>query len=335
MGEIHGLDDCGKTGRISRSAGCSATRFPSSAAIIGLWIGLAALFSGLPTLILQFAILQPMLDCRWPIRTSPWRSRPGVRKLGYLSACWAHGFPRLRALLQSSLDPGNHRGSERQAAVFGRLHSDGDPLLLPTIGIGLLVGLGVGICFMLHLIVPGIILLASAGRVAVPVLIQERLGVFGSMSRSACADQGQPLVAVRPFHHPDHRRDRHTMGDRHRRACVVERRWPRVVAPWCRPWCRWCCRSPPRSATSNCARSRKAPASPNWRRYSRREWQPDKGDTPWRQWRWTSAIDFASAGFSATALRSSVAIPSVCLGLGTDLLRRAELRLFDLVLEVR
>jgi uncharacterized membrane protein len=55
-------------------------------------------------------------------------------------------------------------------------------LLLPVIGIAVLVSLGAGLGFML-LIVPGIILWLR-WSVAVPVLVQERRGVFGSMKRS-------------------------------------------------------------------------------------------------------------------------------------------------------
>ncbi len=60
--------------------------------------------------------------------------------------------------------------------------------LLPTLAIGILVTIGLTIGFML-LIVPGVIL-ALGWSMSVPVLIQERLGVFGSMSRSWALTKG-------------------------------------------------------------------------------------------------------------------------------------------------
>ncbi|TIP97719.1 MAG: hypothetical protein E5X61_40330, partial [Mesorhizobium sp.] len=59
---------------------------------------------------------------------------------------------------------------------------------LPTLGIGLLAVLGAGLGLIL-LIVPGIILWLR-WSVAVPVLVQERLGVFGSMARSSDLTKG-------------------------------------------------------------------------------------------------------------------------------------------------
>ncbi len=55
-------------------------------------------------------------------------------------------------------------------------------------GIGLLVALASGLA-SIALLVPGIILWLG-WSVAVPVLIQERLGVFGSMSRSRVLTKG-------------------------------------------------------------------------------------------------------------------------------------------------
>ncbi|MER9768691.1 hypothetical protein NKJ09_21800 [Mesorhizobium sp. M0189] len=68
--------------------------------------------------------------------------------------------------------------------------------MLPTLGIGLLVGLGAGLA-SIALLVPGIILWLG-WCVAVPVLIQERLGVFGSMSRSRVLTKGNrwPLFGL-------------------------------------------------------------------------------------------------------------------------------------------
>ncbi|TGU41990.1 hypothetical protein EN829_072995, partial [Mesorhizobium sp. M00.F.Ca.ET.186.01.1.1] len=76
----------------------------------------------------------------------------------------------------------------------GRRPSFGDSVqiairfLLPTLAIGLLVGIGSALA-MIALIVPGIILWLG-WSMSVPVLIQEQLGVFGSMSRSRALTKG-------------------------------------------------------------------------------------------------------------------------------------------------
>ncbi|RWO58779.1 hypothetical protein [Mesorhizobium sp.] len=96
---------------------------------------------------------------------------------------------------------------------FGDCIARAVSFLLPTFAIALLVGLGVGLGFIL-LIVPGI-MLALRWSVAVPALVQERLGVFGSMARSHDLTKGKPLGAVRPVHYPDHYRHCHRVGARH------------------------------------------------------------------------------------------------------------------------
>ncbi len=61
-------------------------------------------------------------------------------------------------------------------------------VLLPLIGIGLVSGIAIAIGLLL-LVVPGIYL-ALGWVVAVPVLVQEREGVFGSLSRSRTLTRG-------------------------------------------------------------------------------------------------------------------------------------------------
>ncbi len=69
-------------------------------------------------------------------------------------------------------------------------------VLLPSIAISLLVALGSWIGLLL-LIVPGLFLLAR-WSVVIPVLVQERLGVFAAMGRSRDLAKGSlwPLMAV-------------------------------------------------------------------------------------------------------------------------------------------
>jgi hypothetical protein len=61
-------------------------------------------------------------------------------------------------------------------------------LLLPIIGLAIVSGIAIGLGFLL-LVVPGVILYLM-WSVAVPVLVEERRGVFGSLSRSAELTKG-------------------------------------------------------------------------------------------------------------------------------------------------
>ncbi|MGX5803925.1 hypothetical protein ACWGS9_22130 [Bradyrhizobium sp. Arg314] len=91
-------------------------------------------------------------------------------------------------LLQSALVRATIEDLNGKRPSFGDCIQMAIRFLLPTLAIGLLVGLGAGLGLML-LIVPGIILWLG-WSMAVPVLIQERRGVFGSMSRSRALTKG-------------------------------------------------------------------------------------------------------------------------------------------------
>jgi hypothetical protein len=91
-------------------------------------------------------------------------------------------------LLQSALVRATIEDLNGKRPSFGDCIQIAIRFLLPTLAIGLLVGLGAGIGLML-LIVPGIILWLG-WSMSVPVLIQERRGVFGSMSRSRALTKG-------------------------------------------------------------------------------------------------------------------------------------------------
>jgi hypothetical protein len=70
----------------------------------------------------------------------------------------------------------------REPRPLSRLYADALGRVLPLLGVSVLVGLGVGLGFVL-LVVPGI-LLWTRWSVAVPVLVLERVGVVDSMRRS-------------------------------------------------------------------------------------------------------------------------------------------------------
>ncbi|MDX8481077.1 hypothetical protein RFN28_21830 [Mesorhizobium sp. VK24D] len=156
---------------------------------IGLCLGLALLFSGLPTFIFQLwnetrlgklaagdpsnlALTDPSVAIRDSLLTI-------VITLLYFI---------LSLLLQSALVRATIEDLNGKKPDFGDSVQIAIRCLLPTIGIGLLVALGAGAASV-ALFVPGIILWLG-WSVSVPVLVQERLGVFGSMSRSRALTKG-------------------------------------------------------------------------------------------------------------------------------------------------
>lgn len=155
----------------------------------GLCVGLAALFSGLPNLVAQL----------WSLAELGGRTGSDQANLALATANYRAGyflgiaivsivFLIFSLLLQSSLVRATIEDLNGKRPAFGDCIQIAVRYLLPTLGIGLLVGLGVGFA-SIALLVPGIILWLG-WSVAVPVLIQERLGVFGSMSRSRALTKG-------------------------------------------------------------------------------------------------------------------------------------------------
>ncbi|MER9696090.1 hypothetical protein NKJ16_29780 [Mesorhizobium sp. M0179] len=154
---------------------------------IGLSVGLAFLLAGLPTIIMQLWIdsrMQAILQVDPGVAADPlfafrnsWVSIVAV----FISSICA-------LLLQSALVRAAIEDLNGKRPSFGDSIQTAIRFLLPTLGIGILVGLGSGLAF-LALAVPGIILWLG-WSVSVPVLIQERLGVFGSMSRSRALTKG-------------------------------------------------------------------------------------------------------------------------------------------------
>ncbi|MER8524346.1 hypothetical protein NKI48_34400 [Mesorhizobium sp. M0644] len=162
---------------------------------IGLCLGLALLFSGLPAIILRLWS-QPQIDA--VLQGDPgaaadpsmmFRNSWFTIIAGLLSFVFA-------LLLQSALVRATIEDLNGKRPTFGDCIQIAIRNLLPTLGIGLLVGLGAGLA-SIALLVPGIILWLG-WCVAVPVLIQERLGVFGSMSRSRVLTKGNrwPLFGL-------------------------------------------------------------------------------------------------------------------------------------------
>ncbi|MGT2468753.1 hypothetical protein ACVOMV_34555 [Mesorhizobium atlanticum] len=152
---------------------------------IGLCVGLAALFAGLPTLIIRMSTqsqINAMLEPgAMPDPSAAFRNSSVTIIAGLISFVCT-------LLLQSALVRATIEDLNGKRPSFGDCIQIAIRFLLPTLAIGILVGLGAGIGLML-LIVPGIILWLG-WSMSVPVLIQERRGVFGSMSRSRALTKG-------------------------------------------------------------------------------------------------------------------------------------------------
>jgi multisubunit Na+/H+ antiporter MnhG subunit len=165
--------------------------FNNSFAVIGrnvvLCVGLALLFSGLPTVVMQLwteSRIQAIVAVDPGIAADPlfafrnsWVSFVAI----FVSSIFA-------LLLQSALVRATIEDLNGKRPTFGDSLQIAVRFLLPTLGIGFLVALGSGLA-MIALVVPGIILWLG-WSVSVPALIQERLGVFGSMSRSRALTKG-------------------------------------------------------------------------------------------------------------------------------------------------
>jgi uncharacterized membrane protein len=155
---------------------------------IGLWIGLAIIFSAIPGFILQLIILAPLTGGALT-DSNQLATDPGMMTTYYI-AVFVGGLISivLSALLSASLIRATIEDMSGKTPSMGDAISTALAVLLPAIGLSLLVGIGVMIGFVL-LIVPGIILWLR-WAVAVPALVQERQGVMASMSRSAELTRG-------------------------------------------------------------------------------------------------------------------------------------------------
>lgn len=88
----------------------------------------------------------------------------------------------INALTQAALTRATVAESEGRKAGFGESIAAGMAVLLPLIALSILLAIGVMIGFMLF-IIPGVILYCM-WVAAVPALVEERRGVFGSFARS-------------------------------------------------------------------------------------------------------------------------------------------------------
>ena len=145
-----------------------------------VYLALAAILVGLPTLIIGF--FTPGLIGRNPFIADP------IPTLGV--GYWVGVIASLvgSAVLQASLIRATIEDLNGRKPDIGQCLSTGIGLFLPILGISLLVALGVGIGFI-FLVVPGIILWVM-WSVAVPAEVEERGGVTASLGRSRALTKG-------------------------------------------------------------------------------------------------------------------------------------------------
>jgi hypothetical protein len=150
-----------------------------------LCLGLSLVFSGLPRFLVQFAAWKWLAGFE---QFAPQRLIFAV--VGGLIAMVLAAVVQV-ALVRVAIEDLNGK-----RPAIGDCMGTAISVLLPAIGISLLATLGAALGLLL-LVVPGVILFLR-WSVAAPVLVQERRGVFGSMTRSAELTKGSrwPLLGI-------------------------------------------------------------------------------------------------------------------------------------------
>lgn len=136
---------------------------------IGLWLGLAVIFSALPSLALEL-----LIERRLPGEASYFAA-------GLISMA-------LTSLLTSSLVRATVEDLSGKRPTLRDSIGVAWAVALPAIGLGFVTTIGMVLGLAL-LVVPGVMLWVR-WALAAPVLVQERLGVTASMSRSAALTAG-------------------------------------------------------------------------------------------------------------------------------------------------
>lgn len=149
-----------------------------------LCIGLALIFSGIPTLLLQWVTYSTLLDSA----SDPTAMSQQGGAVGLIAIVGGLVSFVLGSLLQASLTRASIEDLNGQRPSFGDCLGTALGVVFPVMIIALLVSIGAGLGALL-LLVPGIILWLR-WSVAIPVQVNERLGILGSMSRSAELTKG-------------------------------------------------------------------------------------------------------------------------------------------------
>jgi hypothetical protein len=150
----------------------------------GVVVGLALAIGALPGLLMSFLFVQFGFFSPAGIQSGAISFRT------LMGATFISGLVGMviAALVQGALTRAVVSANEGRSASFGECLSTGLRVALPLIGLGIVFAIAVGAGFVL-LIVPGVIL-ALMWSVAVPALVVENTGVFGSLSRSAELTKG-------------------------------------------------------------------------------------------------------------------------------------------------
>ncbi len=138
-----------------------------------LFLGLAAILSGIPQLIAGL----------WRVDVGEFAGPVVIAAVVGGLLAWVGS-----AVLQVAITRATISDLVGERPSFAGCLKAGFAMLLPMIGLTILQGLGIGLGFML-LLVPGIMLYV-AWSVAVPAYVQERIGVVESFGRSRALTKG-------------------------------------------------------------------------------------------------------------------------------------------------
>lgn len=158
--------------------------FETISSNFALFAGLALILSGVPALLLNLWQTSVQVNLAGPAAVGTLFS---AAYFGPLAAGWLVAMVT-GAVLQAALTRATVMHLSGETPTFAQCLAVGISMILPLIGIGFLLSIGVGIAF-LFLIVPGIILWLC-WCVTVPVYVQEKVGVFEAFGRSMSLTEG-------------------------------------------------------------------------------------------------------------------------------------------------
>jgi len=147
-------------------------------------LGLALLVGALPSLIITYLFVQLGMGSRAVLQPGALPTG-GIIAMALVSSVISMV---LSAIVQGAITRAAIAATEGKQVSFGDSLGTGLRVFLPLIGLAIVSALGIMLGFIL-LIVPGVILLLM-WTVAVPALVVERHGVFGSLSRSSELTKG-------------------------------------------------------------------------------------------------------------------------------------------------
>lgn len=146
----------------------------------GLYIGLSLIFAGIPNFLYQL-LIGSQVEASVQTNGAPPPSFVITALFGALVFFLI--YMALSSVLQAALVRATIQDLNGQQPTFADALSRGIALLLPVVGLSIVMSLGIGLAGIL-LVIPGLYLLIRWSA-AVPVLVQERLGILASLKRSS------------------------------------------------------------------------------------------------------------------------------------------------------